>query len=66
MYVNVREHHGTGSYPSPPHGWQRPMRLMASHNPLIAPCLFIASIAYWLHVGVYRHDAGSIGEIQYW
>ena len=56
MYVYAREYHGTGSYPLPPHGWQRQMRLMASHNPLIAPCLFIASIAYCEQEGVKRQQ----------
>jgi hypothetical protein len=39
------------------------MRLMASHEPLIAPYLRKACSAYSLHVGVYRHDGGNIGDI---
>jgi hypothetical protein len=31
------------------------MRFVASHEPRNGPCLLIASIAYWLHVGVNRH-----------
>src|SRR3954463_15769794 len=31
------------------------MRFVARQLPLIGPCSVIASIAYWLHVGVYRH-----------
>ena len=37
---------GTGSYPEPPHGLQLKMRLAESHEPLIGPCFFNASIAY--------------------
>lgn len=60
----VIAYHGTGSYPLPPHGLQRHIRFTASHPPLTGPCLIIASIAYWLQVGVKRHDGGVKGEMQ--
>ena len=37
---------GTGSYPELPHGLQLKMRLADSHEPLMGPCFFNASIAY--------------------
>ncbi len=40
-----------GSQPDPPKGWQRMIRLIPRHAPRIGPCLFIASIMYWLHEG---------------
>lgn len=39
------------------------MRFKVSHVPFIAPCLVIASIAYWLHVGINRQLDGNIGEM---
>lgn len=57
--------YGTGSYPCPPHGWQRPIRFSASQKPLKGPCFFMASIAYSEQVGVYLHDGGSIGDMLY-
>ena len=59
-------YHGTGSYPEPPHGWQRAMRLAASQPPLITPYLRIASMAYCEQVGVYRHAGGVRGEMHFW
>jgi len=56
--------HGTGSKPLPPHGWQRKIRRNASHDPRKIPCRVMASMAYWLHVGVKRQQAGNIGEMQ--
>lgn len=44
--------YGTGSYPLPPHGLQRKMRFMASHEPFAGPCFLMASMAYCEHVGV--------------
>ena len=44
-----------GSYPFPPHGWHRQMRLAAFTLPCQGPYLVMASMAYWLHVGVNRH-----------
>ena len=41
MYVNWNIH-GTGSYPEPPQGWQRRMRLTARQNPLKGPCFLMA------------------------
>jgi hypothetical protein len=69
VHVNVIEkfgkfNHGTGSYPLPPHGWQRAIRFTASHSPFIGPCFFNASSAYWLQVGVKRHDGGVNGDMQ--
>jgi hypothetical protein len=43
-----------GSCPCPPQGWHRQIRLTARQLPPAGPCLLIASIAYWLHDGVYR------------
>jgi hypothetical protein len=37
--------YGTGSWPWPPHGWQRNSRLLASQPPFIAPYFCKASIA---------------------
>jgi hypothetical protein len=56
--------YGTGSYPCPPQGWQRAMRLTASHEPRNAPYFFTASTAYSEQVGVYRQLAGVKGEMQ--
>jgi len=39
------------------------MRLSASHEPLTTPWRIMASMAYWLHVGVKRHTGGNIGEM---
>ena len=52
---------GTGSYPEPPHGWQRNRRRTARYNPLKGPCLRMASTAYCEQVGVKRHDGGRKG-----
>lgn len=57
--------YGTGSYPLPPQGWHLAMRLTASHKPLTGPCFLSACTAYSEQVGVYLHDAGVNGEIQY-
>lgn len=54
---------GTGSYPLPPQGWQLAILFAASHDPFSGPYFRIASIAYWLQVGVYRHAAGKCGDI---
>ncbi len=56
---------GTGSYPLPPHGWQRNIRLIARYKPFIGPCFFRACTAYSEQVGVKRQDGGVSGEIQY-
>jgi hypothetical protein len=58
--------YGTGSWPVPPHGWQRAKRLAANQLPRTAPYLAIASAAYAEQVGVYRHTAGSSGETPRW
>jgi hypothetical protein len=42
---------GTGSKPSPPHGWQRHTRPAPSRKPRQGPCRVIASMAYSEHVG---------------
>jgi hypothetical protein len=39
------DYYGTGSYPCPPQGWQRPTLLMVSHNPLNTPYFLNASKA---------------------
>ena len=57
--------YGTGSYPLPPHGWQRSIRLIAKYKPFTGPCFFSACTAYSEQVGVNLHEAGVIGEIQY-
>ena len=59
----VAHGHGTGSYPLPPHGWQRRMRRMASQEPLMGPYLRRASMAYWLQVGTKRQLGGVKGEM---
>jgi len=61
MEINIS--HGTGSYPLPPQGWQRSSRRTASHKPFTGPYFRSASTAYWLHVGVNRHEGGVSGEI---
>ncbi len=58
--------YGTGSYPLPPHGWQRDKRLTVSHNPFNGPYLRSASSAYWEQVGVNRHAGGNSGEMHNW
>ena len=57
---------GTGSYPEPPHGWQRNRRRTARYNPLKGPCLRMASTAYCEQVGVKRHEGGVKGEMHFW
>ena len=57
--------YGTGSYPEPPHGWQRRILLMARYSPFIGPCFFIASTAYCEHVGINLHDGGVKGDMQF-
>ena len=42
------------------------MRFKASHSPLMAPWRDMASMAYWLHVGVKRHTGGNSGEMAHW
>lgn len=49
------------STPLPPHGWQRAIRVVASHPPRITPCLWIAKMAYWEQVGENRHRGPSNG-----
>jgi hypothetical protein len=43
--VEVGFHHA-GSYPCPPHGWQRRIRRVAFHEPRMGPYFWMASIAY--------------------
>lgn len=64
--VKVYEHYGTGSYPSPPHGWQRSRRRTARYSPFMGPCLVMASTAYCEQVGVKRQDGGVRGDIHFW
>ena len=64
--VTVCGYYGTGSYPLPPHGWQRSSRRTASHVPLIGPCLRNASSAYCEQVGVKRHEGGLRGDMPTW
>ena len=66
MKVDVGDHHGTGSYPEPPQGWQRKILLIARYIPLKGPCLRKASMAYWLQVGVYLQEGGVSGEMNFW
>ena len=58
---NIR-HYGTGSYPCPPQGWQRLMRLMVSQKPLNTPYFLNASMEYCEQVGVNRHLGPIMGE----
>ena len=58
--------YGTGSYPLPPHGLQRRMRLIARKPPLNGPYFFIASRAYCEQVGVNRQAGGVCGEMAVW
>ena len=53
---------GTGSLPPRTSGLQRSTRHSASNVPRTTPCASIASIAYWLHVGLKRHIGGFSGE----
>ena len=55
--------YGTGSYPEPPQGWQRIIRLIPIHPPLKIPYFITASTIYWLHVGVKRHAGGVKGDM---
>lgn len=64
--IGIWRPHGTGSYPLPPHGWQRSRRLMASQSPFTGPCFSIAWRAYSEHVGVKRHEGGVNGDMQRW
>ena len=64
MYVNWNIH-GTGSYPEPPQGWQRRMRLTARQNPLKGPCFLMASTAYCEQVGVKRHEGPIMGDMHF-
>lgn len=63
---------GTGSCPQPPQGWQRQRRRVASQEPRRAPCVSIASRAYWEQVGSNRQPAvgpnntWSAGEMIRW
>ena len=57
--------YGTGSYPDPPHGWQRAMRFTPSQPPFKTPYLRIASKVYCEQVGVKRHAGGVSGEMQH-
>src|SRR5688572_18084853 len=54
---------GTGSKPPGWKGWQRISLRNASHDPLSAPCLLMAAIAYTEQVGSKRQAGGSSGEI---
>ena len=64
--MKINQRHGTGSYPCPPQGWQRSSRLTARYKPFRGPCFCSASTAYWLQVGVKRHEGGVSGEMQRW
>ena len=59
MYIIIT--HGV----TEPQGWQRSIRLTARYNPFTGPYFFKACTAYSEQVGVYLHEAGVIGEIQY-
>jgi len=58
--------HGTGSYPEPPQGLHLRIRQIARAKPFMGPCFRRASMAYWLHVGVNRHEGGVRGEMNFW
>ena len=58
--------YGTGSCPCPPPGRHLEILLAVSNPPLKRPCFFIASMPYWLQVGVKRHEGGSNGESVHW
>ena len=45
---------GTGSYPHPPHGWQRARRFNPSQLPFRTPCVSTDSRKYLEQVGVNR------------
>ena len=42
------------------------MRQMARASPLKGPCLRMASMAYWLQVGVNRQVGGLSGDKNLW
>jgi hypothetical protein len=65
LFLRTTTTQGTGSYPLPPQGWQRRMRLMERQSPLTGPCFLSACTAYSEQLGTYLQDAGVKGEIQY-
>ena len=65
-YLDAPLFYGTGSYPEPPHGWQRDMRFNVSQPPLKGPYLRSASRAYCEQVGVKRHEGGVCGDMHTW
>lgn len=66
MVICFAEVYFTGSYPLPPQGWQRKIRLIVIQLPFAAPYLFMASRPYCEHVGVNLHDGFSKGDMAYW
>jgi hypothetical protein len=63
---------GTGSYPHPPHGWQRARRFNPSQLPCRTPCVSTASRKYLEQLGVNRQPQSgpqsrrSNGESVHW
>ena len=57
---------GTGSYPPLHSGLHLKIRQRASAEPLIAPCVPIASIAYCEQEGINRQQGILSGEIFFW
>ena len=57
---------GTGSKPHRPSGLHRAMRQAVSSKPLMQPWVWMASMPYWLQVGVKRQLRPSPGLIKRW
>ena len=66
--LHCQVYQGTGSYPNPPPGRHREIRLIPNQVPRIAPYFSIACLVYSLHVGVNRHAARppTKGEMHIW
>ena len=56
----------TGSVPPLWNGWHFTSLLNNKNNPLVAPCLFNASIPYWEQVGLNLQCEPKKGEIDSW
>src|SRR3569623_1320688 len=62
FFHELRENHGTGSYPPVQNGWHLASRRMVRTVPRSAPCRSSASTAYAEQLGKNLQDEGSRGE----
>jgi hypothetical protein len=65
-FYHIKQHcQGTGSYPNPPPGLQRDIRLIPIYTPRNMPYFSMACFVYSLQVGVNLHAARPpvIGDI---